>query len=193
MTSRQTVALGLGLIVIFAVAVVAGIGGEGGTLTEARAGSGEEGSSGLQTAANTVLIGVAVFVISQIAQRFFIEPIQEQKKVLGEVTFAVRYYSGTLLFGVGTVPQHHELVGTPEVRKEASETLYKLSAEVRASLSEVPRYRVFERLGFVKKKETVEEVALKLQGWALYVKMGDSTAAARHRAAVAKALDIPQA
>jgi hypothetical protein len=188
--SHETTALVLGLVAIFIVAIIAGVGdppviGDQPALPEA--------STPLHTAVLTVLIGVTVIVLGQIAQRFFIEPIQEQKKVLGEVTFAVRYYSGTLLFGVGTVPQHHELGGSPEARKEASETLYKLSAEVRASLSEVPRYRVFERLGFVKKKEAVEEVALKLQGWALYVKMGDSTAAARHRAAVAKALGIPQA
>jgi hypothetical protein len=188
--SHETTALVLGLVAIFIVAIIAGVGdppviGDQPALPEA--------STPLHTAVLTVLIGVTVIVLGQIAQRFFIEPIQEQKKVLGEVTFAVRYYSGTLLFGVGTVPQHHELVGSPEVRKEASETLYKLSAEVRASLSKVPRYPVFERLGFVEKKETVEEVALKLQGWALYVKMGDSTAAARHRAAVAKALGIPQA
>jgi hypothetical protein len=188
---RSPLALVLGLLGIFAVAVVAGIGGaDGGAPIDAGARN-NAASPEVRTAAYTVITGVFVFVLGQIAQRFFIEPIQEQKRSLGEVVFAVRYYSGTLLFGASTGPWHYK-AGTQEVRKEASETLYKLSAEVRASLSTVPCYQVFERLGFVKKKETVEEVALKLQGWALYVKLGDSSAAARHRAAVAKALDIPQ-
>jgi hypothetical protein len=184
-TRPQAVALVLGLVIIFAVAMVIGVG------SEARP-NGDSGFSEVRTAAYTVVAGIFVFVVGQILQRFFLEPIQEQRRSFGEVTFAVRYYSGTLLFGAATGSWHYK-AGTPEVKKEASERLYKLSAEVRASLSTVPYYQACERLGFVKKRETVEAVALNLQGWALYVKLGDSSAAARHRAAVAKALGLPPA
>jgi hypothetical protein len=74
-TRPQAVALGFGLLVIFAVAMVAGVG------PEARAGSGS-GFSEVRTAAYTVVTGVFVFVFGEIAQRFFIEPIQVQKKLL---------------------------------------------------------------------------------------------------------------
>src|SRR5215218_7318334 len=111
MTRLQAVAVVATLAVVVVAFLLAGVGDGGDSPLEAQAqaGSGEGGSS--NTVLTTVLAGVAVFVLGQIAQRFFIEPIQEQRKVLGEVTFAVLYYSGNVRYGA-----------KPEVRMEASET-----------------------------------------------------------------------
>jgi hypothetical protein len=82
--------------------------------------------SGVMTAAITVVLGFVVFVLGQIAQRFFIEPIQEQRRVIGEIAYVVLYYGNVGSFA------------TPELRQEALQTLRKLSGQLRASLWTVP-------------------------------------------------------
>lgn len=47
----------------------------------------------LLTAALTALFGVLVFVLGQAAQRFVVEPIQDQRKVIGEVAFALLMFA----------------------------------------------------------------------------------------------------
>ena len=89
----------------------------------------------LLTTALTVVLGFVVFVFGQIAQRFFIEPIQEQKRVIREIAFAVLFYGNVGKFA------------TPELRQEALETLRKLSGQLHATLWTVPRHRLFESLG----------------------------------------------
>ncbi len=45
------------------------------------------------TSALTVAGGVLVLVVGQFAQRFFIEPLHEQTKLIGEITYALAYYA----------------------------------------------------------------------------------------------------
>jgi len=43
---------------------------------------------------NTVLavgVGVAIFVLGQVLLRFFLEPIQEQRRIIGEIASALVY------------------------------------------------------------------------------------------------------
>ena len=44
------------------------------------------------TVALTILGEVVVFVGGQIAQRFFLEPIQDQRKVIGEIAYVLLYH-----------------------------------------------------------------------------------------------------
>jgi hypothetical protein len=43
----------------------------------------------LMTAAFTAFFGVIVYAGGQAAQRFVLEPVQEQRKVIGEIAFAL--------------------------------------------------------------------------------------------------------
>ncbi len=45
------------------------------------------------TSALTVAGGVLVLMVGQLFQRFFIEPLHEQAKVLGEIAYALTYYA----------------------------------------------------------------------------------------------------
>src|SRR5437879_10209760 len=45
------------------------------------------------TSALTVVGGVLVLMVGQLAQRFFIEPLHEQANVIGEIAYALAYYA----------------------------------------------------------------------------------------------------
>jgi len=45
------------------------------------------------TSSLTVLGGVLIYIIGQIISLFFIEPIHEQKKIIGEVDDALGFYA----------------------------------------------------------------------------------------------------
>ncbi|MGH9313089.1 MAG: hypothetical protein ACRD1S_07810 [Vicinamibacterales bacterium] len=45
----------------------------------------------LLTAATTVLGGVIVFAVSQIAQKLLIEPVTQQRQAIGDVDFRLTY------------------------------------------------------------------------------------------------------
>ena len=51
----------------------------------------------------TALLGVVVFVIGQIAVKFLIEPLHDQKKLIGEISGTIIFYSNV---GAG-VEQHY--------------------------------------------------------------------------------------
>jgi hypothetical protein len=131
------------------------------------------------TAAITVVLGFVVLVLGHIAQRCFIEPIQEQKRIIGEIAYAVRYYRN-----VG----HRS---TPADRDEARRTLRKLSGQLHATLWTIPYYGLLEPRGWVEQRENVVTASAELVGWETALVMKDDPAASRHRSAVIKALGLP--
>ncbi len=128
------------------------------------------------TAAITVVLGFVVFVFGQIAQRFFIEPIQEQKRVIGKIAYTVVYYGN-----VGKIVK-------AELREEAQRTLRKLSGRQHATLWTVPQYRRFESLGAVEKRDNVIAAYTGLIGWSNSVGMGDDPTSYRRRSELIEAL-----
>jgi hypothetical protein len=132
------------------------------------------------TAAITVVLGFVVLVLGEVAKRFFIDPVQEQQRIIGEISFAVIYYHNV------------SSMSPPEVREEAQRTLRKLSAQLYATLGVIRPYGFFERRGWVEKREDVRDAATGLIGWSNSVLMKDSPHAALHRSKVIKALDLPE-
>jgi hypothetical protein len=49
--------------------------------------------SGWDGALATALIAVVVFVAGQILQRFVLEPIQEQRRLMGKIAHALLFYA----------------------------------------------------------------------------------------------------
>jgi hypothetical protein len=125
-----------------------------------RAANGEEYSvvSGVIAAAAAFLL----FVITQSILRFIIEPIQEQRKLIGDVAHALLFYAN--------VYHHLGAFGPPdEARREeldeARKALRGLAGRLRASLWTVPFYNTLAWLGRVPKREDVLEAATQLVGW----------------------------
>src|SRR5689334_16778921 len=95
----------------------------------------------LVTAAVTALLGVIVFVAGQALQRFIVEPIMEQRKVIAEVAFVHLFYANVI-----------ENTDHPDTVDKASETLRTLAYRLRATLWTIPLYGVLARLGWVYKR-----------------------------------------
>jgi len=107
----------------------------------------------------TAILGVLVFVAGQAILRFVVEPVQEQKRLIGEVTHALLFYANRGPIGVelGSYPAEHLY--------EASAHLRDLAGRLRASVFYVPFYDSLARLGVVPTKEDALEAAAQLVGW----------------------------
>ena len=136
--------------------------------------------SELLTAGFTVALGFIVFVLGQFIQRLCIEPIQEQKRVIGEIAYLLDYY--------GNVAS----VAKAGLTQEASRELRRLAGELRATLRTVLWYRLFEIPGVVEERDKVMTATTELKWVSLSMSMNDTPAARRHMSAVIQALNIPQ-
>jgi len=136
--------------------------------------------SELLTASITVVLGFFVFVLGQFTQRLCIEPIQEQKRVIGEIAYLLDYYRDVAS------------VAKAGLAEEASRELRRLAGELRSSLRTVLWYRFFEYFGVVEKSDKVMTTTTELKEVSLSIRMKDNPAARRHMSAVIQALNIPQ-
>jgi hypothetical protein len=175
---REQVALGLGLVVIFAVAMVAGVGSEGDAPVNGQTGRGE-GSPELRTAAVTVVLGFFVVVLGQLAQRLLIVPIQEQKRTIGKVTHALTYHRNVDR-------------DSPADRIAEARTAYREpSAELRMNLRVLPLYGLFSQLRLVLPEGQVRRGAAALIGLANTVQKGpEAEDMLKYSADVRKNLEI---
>lgn len=94
----------------------------------------------------TVLAGVLVFVAGQLIIKFFVEPIHEQAKLLGEIAYALTFYAN--VFGNASVVK-------PEKLEEASMTVRKQASQLRATASTIFWYKLWQLLRIVPKQKNV--------------------------------------
>jgi hypothetical protein len=125
----------------------------------------------------SVVIALIVFVITQSILKFVIEPIQEQKRLIGEVAHALSIYAYI-----------------QDVRKEGDEpekTLRSLSGRLWASLWSIPFYDALASLGIVPKATDVMAAATELRIWSYSVTSFESADSnMRHMDAIAQRLGI---
>jgi hypothetical protein len=130
------------------------------------------------TAALTVFAGFVVFVSGQIVQRFLLEPIQEQRRVIGEIAYVLLYHDNVGRFT------------TEDYRGEVGYTLRSLAGELRRTRSTIPLYRLLEKTTWVVKTDNVMTAATGLVGWSNSVIGGDEGSAAVHKDSIAENLKI---
>jgi hypothetical protein len=118
-------------------------------------------SEGLKIIA-TALVTVSVFVIGQLIQRLFIEPIQRQRQMIGKVAHALTFYRGIAIDAQGEKPTRAQIDG---VRK----ALRGLAANLRATLSSIPWYGFFEFLHLALPRDTIKHVGYQLMRWQLFM------------------------
>lgn len=139
--------------------------------------------SSVVTAALTALFAVIVFVAGQLAQRFILEPIQEQRKIIGEIAFSLLFHAN--------VSDMAELANAGLVQleepKEVVKTLRSLAGRLRSTLYTIPFYDTFARLGFVLSKDAVKSASRSLVGWSNSIHSGDPDV---HKKAIIKSLEI---
>jgi hypothetical protein len=132
--------------------------------------------SDAEKAALTALFAVIVYVAGQFVHKFFLEPIQEQRRLIGEVAFVIVFYANI----------DREL-STPEERAEAKKVIRKLASQFRATLWTIPLYRLFAFLRFVPKRDAVMKASSGLIGFSNSLGQVHSVDS---REAIAKALNL---
>lgn len=132
----------------------------------------------------TAVSGVVIFVIGQIIQKWFIEPIQEQRKIVGEIVYALAFYANLFNYnnlsrGLAKQRYQAEKVEEREAQiwdeafamvkgkmAEGSEKLRGLSSQIHQSIQLIPCYLILEKLGIVYKRRKLYAIAIKLIEWA---------------------------
>lgn len=97
----------------------------------------------------TAFGGICVFVLGQILSKFFIEPIYEQKKLIGQIAHFLTFYAGQI-----SSPGKDNIDG---IRTKASDQFRQLSCELKAKTYSIPLYRLWSFIGFIIKKERIQE------------------------------------
>lgn len=105
------------------------------------------------TAAATVLIGVVIFCITKILELFFIEPIFEQKKVIGEIADSLIYYANVIA--------NPRPIGD-ERGQEAGKKLRQLATLLQSKTYMIPAYDLFASINAVRSKENIKETSSEL-------------------------------
>ena len=110
----------------------------------------------LLTSSFTVLGAIAVFVVSQLLGKLVIEPVQELKKVLGEIQYALVF--------------HAQATGTPvgdwAGEDKAAEAFRKLACDLPSKVASVPFYDFWAKVsrGFLPKRDNAVEASKSLIG-----------------------------
>src|SRR5215203_2679649 len=115
------------------------------------------------TGFQTVLAGVLVFTVGQAIQRFVLEPIQEQRRVIGEIASALLF-----LGNVGppptSLPDGIKLL-LPEEPEQASRTLRSLASRLRATLWTVPFYNACAFFRLVPRRAVILDASRTVVSW----------------------------
>jgi hypothetical protein len=106
--------------------------------------------------------GVAVYIAGQLLSKFFIEPLYELRKTVGEVRFNLAFHPPTI---------HTPIGRTAETSNAAQEALMKSSCDLIANLHAVPGYGLTRILAFgsLPSRKQVEKAAVQLRGLSTYV------------------------
>lgn len=135
------------------------------------------------TAGLTTGLGLIAFVLGQFALKLIVEPIQEQKRVVGNVAHALTYYRN--------VGPNNPTQPDSERAAEARRAYRDLAARLRTNLRVVPWYEVFTRLQFVLPREHVRRASSSLIVLASTAQKGTAAPDVNHhRWTVEKCLDI---
>lgn len=103
----------------------------------------------------TIISGVFVFILGQLALKLIIEPIQEFRKTLADIAFALIEYAN-IYSNPGSAGN--------ELENKASEELRKLSSRLNAQMYLIPGYSSISKPFRLPSKDNLVEAARDLIG-----------------------------
>jgi hypothetical protein len=105
---------------------------------------------------------VAVYIVGQLLSKFFVDPLYELRKTIGEVRFSLSFHAPTINTPIGR---------SKETSDAASDALRKNSSDLIAKLDAVPFYVVTRILSFgtFPSRKDVEAAAVQLRALSTYV------------------------
>lgn len=106
--------------------------------------------------------GLSVFIVGQLLAKFFIEPLHELRKAVGEVRFNLSFHAPTI---------HTPIGRSQEASDKAREALMKSSCDLIADLHAIPAYGLtrFLAFGVLPCRKSIESAAVQLRGLSTYV------------------------
>lgn len=113
----------------------------------------------LVTSALTIFGSVLVYVIGQLLSKFFIEPMQEQKKSIGEVRFNLSFYSPII---------HTPISRDNESSNSAYQAILRNACDLLTKSDAIPCYRRLPRR-LVVPIECIEQAAVDLRALSTYL------------------------
>lgn len=108
----------------------------------------------------SAVFSILVFVVGQLISKFFIEPLHELRKVLGEVRFNLAFHAPTI---------HTPIGRSNESSDAARQSLMENSCDLIARLQAVPLYPIIRHLGALPNRRAIEAAAVQLRGLSTYV------------------------
>ncbi len=109
----------------------------------------------------TALLAVLVFVLTQSFLKGVLEPIQDQRKLIGEIAYALLFYANVYHPSGWEPPDERR----QEELDEAKKTLRGLAGRLHESLWTIPFYDTLARLRVVRKRADVLAASAALVGW----------------------------
>lgn len=116
----------------------------------------------LITSTFTIFGGVAVYVVGQLLSKFFIEPVQDLRKAIGEVRFNLAFHA----------PEIHTPIGrTKEKSDKVRDALMKSSCDLLAKLQAISLYDWWASMSreVLPSRKSIEAAAVQLRGLSTYV------------------------
>ncbi len=142
--------------------------------------------SSLVTAALTAFFGVLVFVFGQLTQRFMLEPILEQRKIIGQIAYSLLFHANVM--DVSRFEREGQKLVQVQEPLDAVRTLRDLAGKLRATLWTIPCYGLLANLRVVPKRKAIMAASSGLVGWSNSIHSGDTHV---HRRAIAENLRLP--
>ena len=105
---------------------------------------------------------ISVYIVGQLLTKFFIEPLHELQKTVGEVRFNLAFHAPTI---------HTPIGRTSETSNAAQEALMKSSCDLIAKVHTIPIYALTRFFAFsaLPSRKSVEQAAVHLRGLSTYV------------------------
>ena len=110
----------------------------------------------------TAFATVLTFVIGQLVQRIFIEPLHEQRRVIGRIAHSLTFYRD--ISKDGLKPK-----ATPEEVAAVCTALRGLAADLRSSITCLPWYFAFSCVRLALHRDTVQQIVCRLMHWELFM------------------------
>ena len=135
------------------------------------------------TSSLTVLGGILVFVVGRIIEKFAIEPIHKQSRLIGEIADSLIFYAD-LYSNPG--------IGKREQMDEAKKVLREQASQLIARNNMIPCYKFWRclSLGHLPKRTDVIEARHELIGLSNSIHQGDGYVNAKRRKEIEKRLGI---
>jgi hypothetical protein len=137
------------------------------------------------TSCLTIFGGVVVIVGGQIIIKFFIEPIHDQFRLIGEIADSLIFYADLYLN-----PGSGQTDKETEKRDQASQKLRRQSSQLRARTKAIRWYELWGSIGLVLKRTDVMEASRLLMALSNSVHRGNALKNEEWRREIEKRLGI---